>query len=127
MVHVVIADDDEVIRDLVRRIVSRQGWTCDTASDGLQARELVERLVPDLVITDMSMTLLNGMELLRVIKADPRLAHIPVVIMSSVDRESEARELGCAAFIPKPFTLEIMLHVLTQLVPANRPADQSPP
>ena len=62
---------------------------------------------------------MNGIDLLRTIKASPRLSQIPVVIMSATDQESEAFEGGAAAFIPKPFTMEQMIEVLAQVVPAN--------
>jgi CheY-like chemotaxis protein len=119
MVHVVIADDDAVIRDLMGRIVTLLGWTSDIAVNGLQAKEMVEGLVPDLVVTDVSMSWMNGIDLLRFIKASPRLSQIPVVIMSATDQESAAFEGSAAAFIPKPFTFEQMTEVLAQVVPAN--------
>ena len=119
MIHVVIADDDAVIRDLVGRIVTLLGWTSDIAVNGLQAKEMVEGLVPDLVVTDVSMSGMNGIDLLRIIKASPRLSQIPVVLMSATDQELEAFEGGAAAFIPKPFTMEHMIEVLAQVFPAN--------
>lgn len=115
MVHVVIADDDAVIRDLMGRIVTLLGWTSDIAVNGLQAKEMVERLVPDLVVTDAGMSGMNGIDLLRAIKASARLSQIPVVVMSATDRGAEVTKVGAAAFIPKPFTLEKMLQILAEL------------
>ena len=119
MAHVVIADNDAVICDLVKRIVIMVGWTCDVAFDGLQAMELVARLVPEVVITDVRMSGLDGIELLQAIKQDSRLSQIPVVVISAVDRRSEATASGAAAFLPKPFTLEALLQVLSRLAPFN--------
>ena len=117
MVHVVIVDDEEIIRDLVEQIVTILDWTYDSATNGAQALQIIQRVMPDLVISDVEMPVMSGIELLIAMKEDPSLSHIPVVIMSSIEREAEAREAGCAAFIAKPFTLEAMLQLLPQVAP----------
>ena len=116
MVHVVIADDDEVLRYLVEQIIGILGWTFDSAVNGIQALHLIERVAPALVISDVRMPGMNGIELLRAIKGNPRLSHIPVVLMSSGDMESEARKAGCSAFIAKPFAIDRLLQILPQAV-----------
>lgn len=117
MAHVVIVDDDEIMRGLVEQIVSMLGWTFSSAATGIQALRIIEREKPDLVVSDVGMPGMNGIDLLIAIKEDPNLSHIPVVLMSSIDREPEAREAGCGAFLAKPFTLEAMLQLLPQVVP----------
>ena len=64
---------------------------------------------------------MNGIELLKAIKGRPDLSHIPVMLMSSIDRESEAREGGCDAFITKPFTIEALLQTLSRVLPQQDP------
>lgn len=117
MAHVVIADDDEVLRYLVEQIVSILGWTFDSAVNGLQALRLIEGVMPALVISDVRMPGMSGIELLRTVKNNPCLCHIPVVLMSSGDMEVEARKAGCSAFIAKPFAVDRLLQILPQLVP----------
>jgi CheY-like chemotaxis protein len=119
MVHVVIVDDDEIIRGLVAQIISMLGWTSSSAATGVQALSVIQREKPDLVISDVGMPGMSGIELLTAIKSDPQTAHIPVVIISSIDRENEARAGGCAAFLAKPFTVDAMLRLLPQVVPSN--------
>ena len=116
MVHVVIADDDDIVRYLVEQIVSILGWTFDSAMNGMQAFCLIEGAMPALVISDVRMPGMNGIELLRAIKSNPRLYHIPVVLMSSGDMELEAREAGCSAFVAKPFSVDRFLQILPQAV-----------
>ena len=116
MVHVVIADDDDIVRCLVEQIVSLLGWTFDSAMNGMQALRLIEGAMPALVISDVRMPGMNGIELLRAIKSNPRLSHIPVVLMSSADMELEAREAGCSAFVAKPFSVDRLLQILPQAV-----------
>ncbi len=117
MVHAVIVEDDEIVRGLVEQIVSILGWTFDSASNGAQALGIIERVRPDVVISDVAMPTMDGIELLRSLKRTPELSHIPVVLISSVDRESEAREMGCDAFITKPFTIETLLQALPRVLP----------
>jgi CheY-like chemotaxis protein len=121
MVHVVIADDDEVIRYLVEQIVSILGWTFDSAVNGMQALRLIEQAMPALVISDVRMPGMDGIELLRMMKSNSRLSHIPVVLMSSGDMELEAREAGCSAFIAKPFSVDRLLQILPKAAPEERP------
>jgi CheY-like chemotaxis protein len=75
MVHVVIADDDEVIRYLVEQIVSILGWTFDSAVNGMQALRLIEQAMPALVISDMRMPGMEGIELLGTMKSNSCLCH----------------------------------------------------
>jgi CheY-like chemotaxis protein len=119
MVHVVIVDDDEIIRGLVAQIISMLEWTSSSAATGAQALSIIQREQPDLVISDVGMPGMSGIELLTAIKNDPQTAHIPVVIISSIDRENEARAAGCAAFLAKPFTVDAMLRLLPRIVPSN--------
>jgi CheY-like chemotaxis protein len=116
MAHVVIVEDDEIMRGLVEQIVTMLGWTYDSAVNGTLGLQIIERVVPDLVITDVGMPGMNGIDLLRAIKGNPRLSHIPVVITSSVEREAEARAAGCAAYLTKPYSLQTLLQVLPQVI-----------
>ena len=121
MVHVVIVEDEEIMQGLVEHIVTMLGWTYESAANGTMGLQVIQRVVPDLVISDVGMPGMNGLELLTAMKEDPRLAAVPVVLLSSIDREAEAREAGCAAYLTKPFTLEALLQLLPQLVPAQGP------
>jgi two-component system chemotaxis response regulator CheY len=117
MVHVVIVEDEEIMRGLVEQIVAMLGWTYESAVNGTLGLQIIERVAPDLVITDVGMPGMNGIDLLKAIKENPRLSHIPVVITSSIDREAEARAAGYAAYLTKPFTSQTLLQLLPQVVP----------
>ena len=119
MAHVVIADDDYGMRHLVANLVGQLGWTSDLASDGVEAWEKVQQVVPSLVVSDISMPGMNGLDLLSAIKNHPSLAHIPVVLISSEDNEAAARAAGCAAFLTKPFSAQTILTLLPQLLPPD--------
>ena len=116
MVHIVIADNEPLILQLVGRAVSSLGWTFDTATNGAEALQLVEQVMPELVISDIRMPEMSGTELVQAMKSNPRLVPIPVILMSSSEMEAEALAAGCNAFISKPFAIKELLKLLRQLV-----------
>lgn len=116
MVHAVIAEDDDMMRNLLEEIVSILGWEFESTANGAQALVVVERVIPDVVISDVNMPVMTGIELLGAIKGNPSLSHIPVVLMSSVDRESEALAAGANAFVVKPFTVDGLFNLLPEIV-----------
>ncbi len=119
MTHILIAEDNVMLRDLLCEIAdSILCWTYDVAKDGEEALLLAERETPDVVLSDIDMPRMNGMELARSIKEDLCFSHVPVVLMSSPDREFEALTSGCAAFIPKPFELPALVRVLKRAAQA---------
>ncbi|MDA0735076.1 MAG: response regulator [Chloroflexi bacterium] len=120
MVHAVIAEDDAIVRKLLEEIVSILGWGFDSVANGAQALSAVERVMPDVVISDVNMPVMTGIGLVRAIKGNPSLSQIPVVLLSSVDRESAALENGADAFVAKPFTVDTLLKLLPQLISAGQ-------
>jgi signal transduction histidine kinase/DNA-binding response OmpR family regulator len=102
-----IVDDIEDNRFALTRRLARQGYlNVTTAVDGAQALELLNEKPFDLVLLDIMMPKLNGYEVLERMKADEKLRHIPVIMISAVDEiDSVIRciELGAEDFLPKPF------------------------
>ena len=123
MSHIVIADDEPQIIDLLRNAIDSLGWTCDTASNGIDAMKKVEQALPDLVISDVNMPGMRGVDLVRNMKCNPQVAQIPTVLMSSPDVEAEAMASGCTAFIPKPFNIAELTQLLPKLL---REKDEHP-
>jgi len=102
-----IVDDIEDNRFALSRRLARQGYlNVTTAADGQQALDLLNSRPFDLVLLDIMMPNLNGYEVLAAMKADERLRHIPVIMISAVDEiDSVIRciELGAEDYLPKPF------------------------
>jgi DNA-binding response OmpR family regulator len=102
-----IVDDIEDNRFALSRRLARQGYlNVTTAADGRQALELLESRPFDLVLLDIMMPNVNGYEVLAAMKANERLRHIPVIMISAVDEiDSVIRciELGAEDYLPKPF------------------------
>jgi CheY-like chemotaxis protein len=103
--RILIVDDNDDNRDVLRRWLVRDGHTVEEAADGSQALERAAAAPCDLILLDIIMPHVNGIEALRRLKADPQLCHIPVVMISAFDEvESAVRciELGAEDYLPKP-------------------------
>jgi DNA-binding response OmpR family regulator/signal transduction histidine kinase len=101
-----VVDDNPMNRDLLSRQLARAGYVVETAEDGHQALDVLHERAFDLVLLDVIMPEIDGLEVLRRIKADAGLAEIPVMMLSSLDDvESAIRciELGADDFLHKPF------------------------
>ncbi len=101
-----IVDDDEVNRDVLARHLGRQGYATAAAENGIEALEMVRARKFDLMLLDVMMPEMDGYETLRLMKADPHLRDIPVIMISALDdMESVVRciEMGAEDYLPKPF------------------------
>jgi two-component system chemotaxis response regulator CheY len=104
-------DDSATMRRMVGRVVATLGFELLEASDGLEALELLARHGPDvaLVVLDVNMPRMDGEEALQAIKADPRLAGIPVMMLTTESERSRVLgfiQKGAANYLMKPFTPE---------------------
>ena len=104
--HVLVVDDSEGNRDVLERRLVRQGYRVSLAENGYQALEMVRRGNFDLVLLDIMMPGLNGLQVLSEIKSDAALRDLPVIMISALDEfESVVRsiEMGAEDFLAKPF------------------------
>ena len=103
---VLVVDDTEINRDLLGRRLRRDGHDVTLAENGRQALELLRARPFDLVLLDIIMPELNGLQVLEQVKADPRLRHLPVIMISSLDEvDSIVRciQMGAEDYLPRPF------------------------
>lgn len=108
MVTVLVAEDDRDNRELLVSILTHYGFQTLTATNGHQAIQTALESRPDLIMMDISMPIINGLEAIRTIKADPAMAAVPIIAMSAYDGREDmlaAREAGCVDFLPKPMEL----------------------
>jgi diguanylate cyclase (GGDEF)-like protein len=121
-IRVVLVDDEARLLQLLQTLLIAEGIEVFTARDGVTAAELVAERRPDVVISDVLLPRLSGFELCRQIKANPELAHIPVILMTGVYRKSryksEAKESGADELLEKPFEPVELLDRIRQLRPA---------
>jgi len=121
---VLLAEDDLEIRDILQDLLEAEGYDVVPASHGRQALEFLQGArgdsdkLPDLVVLDLMMPLVDGHQVLDTMKSDPVLAPIPVVVLSAVARE---RPIGAAAFLRKPIPLQKFFDTIKGFVEAGLP------
>lgn len=110
--RILIIEDDESFRYLLRMHLLQAGYEVRVAVDGVGGGRALLAQVPDLIISDINMPFLNGIELLSLLKQDPTTASIPVILLSgSADHDTQAKaaQLGAADFLGKPVTRDDLL------------------
>ncbi|REG36220.1 response regulator receiver domain-containing protein [Archangium gephyra] len=113
MKSILLVDDDPDLTEIYTELLEQLGFSITSAPDGQEALALAPRLRPDLIITDVSMPRMNGLELCRRLRADPRLHAIPLIIHSS---EVELRVPHGEVFLPKPCELSALLTLVDQML-----------
>lgn len=112
---VLIADDEPAILDFLNRVLSRYGYEVHKAKSGDQALSMVRELKPKLVVLDILMPGLDGVDVCKTMRSDVELADIPVVFVSSLALErlhEVANEAGATDYLPKPVALNELLNVV---------------
>lgn len=115
-----IVDDSTVIRDVVAFTLKQAGFAVVEAVDGADALERVANQHPDLVITDLNMPRMDGIELIRSLRARPALKQIPILMLTTESQESkkqQGRAVGATGWIVKPFRPEKLLQVVARVLP----------
>jgi len=119
---VLLVEDDLEIRDILQDLLEAEGYDVIPASHGRQALEFLSasptEALPDLVVLDMMMPLVDGSQVLASMKSDPKLSPIPVVVMSAVARE---RPAGAAAFLRKPIPLQKLFDTIRDFIESGFP------
>ena len=116
---ILIADDEPEIVDLVRLLLEWEGYTVTGAKNGEEALALARSSVPALILLDVRMPKMSGLEVLEHLQADRELAKIPVVMLSVVTtypRVQRALEKGAVAFLSKPFELQEMARLVRRIL-----------
>jgi class 3 adenylate cyclase len=110
--NLLVVDDDPMNREMMARRLQRSGFNITTAENGRVALERLKEQCFDLVLLDIIMPVLNGFHTLEFIKADPKLRHLPVIMLTALDDvDSTVRciEAGAEDYVPKPFN-PVILH-----------------
>ena len=109
---ILVVDDEKTVCESVNKIFSRKGYTVDDSLNAKEAMEKIKKTSYDLVITDMKMPEMGGLELLEIIKDYyPELEVILITGYPSTDTADKAIKLGAADYIPKPFTPDEIIEI----------------
>lgn len=120
--QIMVVDDSVTIRNVVSRLMKRQGWSVLTAKDGLEAMEAVYTRQPDLIILDIEMPRMNGYEFLRSMRAQEAFKGIPVVMHTSRGSQKHRKKaelLGANGFVTKPYKEEDFIAIVKDLSRRN--------
>ncbi len=108
MPKILVIEDEELMRKTFEFRLKKDGYEVVAASDGRMGIELIESTKVDLIITDITLPFISGLEIVSRVKSNPATQHLPVLILSGVGLEKavlKAFELGADDFITKPFNL----------------------
>jgi CheY-like chemotaxis protein len=117
---ILVVDDDESIRELLRLHLSAAGYEVHVEADAIAAGYLVLRSPPDLIITDINMPHMDGFEFIAALKADTTLPRIPVIFLTSYDEgDDRGKELGAVGYLTKPVRADKLLQLVAKHVPGG--------
>ncbi|MGO9139651.1 MAG: response regulator [Syntrophales bacterium] len=120
--NVLIVDDSKSVRSVIKKIITISGFRmdrCYEAVNGKQALDILSKEWVDIILSDLNMPEMNGLEMLAAIKADRHLQKIPVIVISTEDSDDKRHavlEMGAKRFIKKPFSPEYVRKVLYEVI-----------
>jgi len=110
--RVLVVDDERDIVDMIAYNLGRNGYEAVIAYDGNQALEIIDKQAPDLIVLDLMLPGLDGMEVARRLKAEPRTARIPILMLTAKGEETDVvvgLTLGADDYVTKPFSMKVLL------------------
>jgi CheY-like chemotaxis protein len=119
---VLVVDDFQDNREMFAEFLSISGFRVAEASNGRQAVDLAQKLLPDIILMDLSLPEMDGWEATRVLKADERTRAIPVVALTGHATSGyvgQATEAGCAALLTKPCPPDVLVSEIQRLLSAR--------
>jgi len=115
---VMVVDDSLTVRKITGRLLVREGYEVITAKDGLDALQMLQDVIPDVMLLDIEMPRMDGFELTNTMRADAQLAGVPIIMITSrtADKHRDhAFKLGVNAYLGKPFQEEELLAKIAEL------------
>ena len=119
MATILTVDDSPSIRQMIKVVLGPAGHNVVEAGDGAQGLAQAKATRPSLVITDLNMPVMNGIELIKALRKESSLAGLPIVFLTTESNETikqEAKAAGATGWITKPFKPEQLLAVVSKLV-----------
>ncbi len=117
---ILIVENEVSNRILIEKVLSTRGYRCLSASNGREALDLLDREAVDLILTDLSMPVLDGYRTTQLIRERPGMARVPIVAVTAYalsDENEAALRIGCNEYLTKPFKPRQLLEVVERLLP----------
>ncbi len=119
---ILVVENEVSNRILIERVLSTRGYRCLSASNGREALNILDRERVDLILTDLSMPVLDGYQTTQLIRARPGLENVPIVAVTAfalADEGEAAKQIGCTEYLTKPFKPRQLLEVVERLLHQN--------
>jgi CheY-like chemotaxis protein len=117
--RILVVEDEQIMRDLLRLHLSSAGYAVEVAEDAIAAGYAVLNRPPDLIICDVEMPHMSGFELIAALRADQKVARVPVIFLTSLEDEGHAQAIGAQAHLRKPVRLEELLAAVARQLAAK--------
>ena len=127
---ILVVEDYDDAREMYVEYLSFTGFRVESATNGLEAIEMTQRLRPDLVLMDLALPKLDGWEATRRLKSDPATARIPVIALTGhalAGHAERAREAGCDSFITKPCVPDELVAEISRVLGVSSPSAHQTP
>ncbi|HKB74184.1 MAG TPA: Hpt domain-containing protein [Burkholderiales bacterium] len=122
---IMVVDDSLTVRKVTGRLLERHGYLVVTARDGVEAMEKLLEVVPDVMLVDIEMPRMDGFDLTRNVRADKRLARVPIIMITSrtADKhQNYAKEIGVSYFLGKPYQEDDLIEKISGFLRERRAA-----
>ena len=130
MALIFYAEDDPMMGELVQATLMEAGHAVGVLGDGEDALRALRRRKPDLAIVDMAMPQMTGSELIKILRRDPELYDVPILVLTarrSAEDEAIARQAGANGYLRKPFEPERLVSMVNQILEWARSRAPKPP
>ena len=119
MIKILLVEDNELNRDMLSRRLKRRDYDVEMAVDGQEGVNLTRSLIPDLILMDMSLPIIDGWTATGILKSDPSTCHIPIIALTAHAMEGERQkclEAGCDDFDTKPIEFKRLLEKINHWI-----------
>ncbi|AEB10451.1 response regulator [Desulfobacca acetoxidans] len=110
--HILVVDDEEDILELVRYNLTKEGYRVTAVATGEEALRTAHSIHPELILLDLMLPGVDGLEVCRKLKQDPKTSHVPIIMLSAKGEEADivtGLELGAADYVTKPFSPRVLI------------------
>lgn len=118
MKRVLAVDDSRTLRDMLRDCLAGAGHEVRTASDGAEALKALREFCPDIVITDLNMPVMNGLDFIEAARAEEAGRDLPLLLLTTetaTELKERARQVGATGWLTKPFNADQVLNLIERL------------
>ena len=120
--HILIVDDEEDVLELIRFNLSKEGYGTETAGSGEEALAKVKIKIPDLILLDLMLPGIDGLEICKRVKADSKTEHVPIIMITAKGEETDivtGLELGADDYVTKPFSPKVLVARVRRILHRN--------